>query len=176
MIPVALNRTMMMSAGEGAVDQEYITGDDSFRHIFGVNWDAQTFTPAATHTVTKVYLKLEKEGSPGIVTVSIRATSAGKPTGSDLASGTRDLDSLNPLSGGSWYDFDLGAGTALTASTVYAIVVRSAGADTDNDAQWRADITSPSYAGGSIVTSGDSGSTWNAPDTTVDMMFKESVG
>ena len=164
----------LTSAGEGLLDQFYLTGDDSFIHLFGSSWYAQTFTPDTSHQISKVYLKLEKEGSPGIITVSVRATSAGKPTGADLASGTRDLDLLSPLSGGSWYDFDLGAGTALTASTLYALVVRTAGADTNNDGQWRIDITSSSYSGGTDVNSSDAGVTWDAPGSS-DMLFKEGT-
>ncbi|GAJ19661.1 unnamed protein product [marine sediment metagenome] len=49
----------------------------------------QGFIPATTHKITSVKLKLWKEGSPGTVTISIRATDGrGHPTGGDLCSGT----------------------------------------------------------------------------------------
>ncbi len=175
MVSVPLNRVTMLSKGEGLIDQEYTVNDDSFFHIFNSGWGGQTFTPGANHQLTTIRLYLNKEGSPGLMTVSVRATSGGKPTGADLASGTRDLDVLDIATTKKWIDFDLGAGTAVVASTVYAIVFRTAGVDTNNDAQVRADITSPSYAGGSRQNSSDSGATWDAPDTTTDILFKEGT-
>ncbi len=175
MVSVPLN-VVMLSVGEGLVDQQYTVNDDSFIHVFGSSWSAQTFTPALAHTVTKVYIKMAKEGSPGVCTVSIRATASSKPTGGDLASGTRNLDTLSLPSGGTWVDFDLGSGTALSASVEYAIVVRTAGVDTDNDGQWRADATSSAYSGGNRVNSSTAGATWDTPNPDFDHMFKEATG
>ena len=175
MVSVPLNRVAMLSVGEGLIDQQYDGSDDTFQNVFGTAWFGQSFTPAANHQCTTVRLLLTKEGSPGICTVSIRATTGGKPSGSDLASGTRDLDVLDIASTAKWIDFDLGAGTALVAATVYAIVVRTAGADTSNDGKWRTDDTSPSYAAGARQQSADSGVTWGAPTTTEDCMFKEGT-
>lgn len=166
---------MLLSVGEGKIDQEYKVNDDSFVHIFGTNWWAQSFTVAATHTLRRCILKFDKAGSPGILTVSIRATTAGKPSGSDLAVATKDLDAFTFQSGGNWIYLDMVTPVVVTAAAVMAIVCRTAGADTSNDGLWQADITSPAYSGGSIISSSDSGSTWNAPDTTVDAMFKEGA-
>lgn len=174
-LPRLLSALPLTSMGEGLIDQQYKINDDSFFHVFGASWLGQTFTPTLSHQVTTVRLLLGKEGSPGVCTVSIRATSGGKPTGSDLASGTRNLDALGIATTPSWIDFDLGAGAALVGATVYAIVVRTAGVDTNNDAQWRADITSPAYSSGSRSNSSDSGASWDAQDTTTDMMFKEGT-
>lgn len=175
-VPMLRSGLTLMSLGEGNIDQEYKVNDDSFVHIFDSNWYAQSFTPAANHTLGRVILKLDREGAPGLVTCSVRATSAGKPTGSDLAVATFNLDTPSLiLTGGQWFYFTMTTPYAVTSSTVYALVVRSAGVDTNNDALWQADITSPTYAGGSIITSSDSGGTWNAPDTTVDTMFKEGA-
>jgi hypothetical protein len=53
----------------------YNTGDDASLFLYGIYWKAQTFTPLAPHKITSVKLKLYKAiGSPGTVTVSIRAT------------------------------------------------------------------------------------------------------
>lgn len=167
--------TTMLSKGEGLIDQQYIVNDDSFLHIFGASWHAQSFTPDANHDLTTVRLLLNKEGSPGIMTVSIRAHSVDKPTGSDLQlAGTRDLDVLDIATTQKWIDFDLTA-VAVTAATKFWIIVRTAGVDTDNDGQWRADITSPTYSGGGSSVSADSGVTWSAEDTSVDKLFKEGT-
>lgn len=165
----------LMSVGEGLIDQSYIVNDDSFLHLFGSSWWAQTFTPATSHLLRRFILKFDKEGSPGILTASLRATSAGKPTGADLAVGTFDLDRPIILSGGQWFYLDMTTPFSVVASTQYAIVCRTAGVDTNNDGQWKVDITSPTYAGGTIVSSSDSGGTWNAPDSTVDALFKEGT-
>ena len=177
MVSVPLNRVMttLLSKGEGLIDQQYDGSDDTFQNVFGAAWFGQTFTPTLSHQITTVRLLLTKEGSPGICTVSVRATSGGKPTGADLASGTRDLDVLNIATTASWIDFDLGAGAALTTAVVYALVVRTAGGDTSNDGKWRTDDSSPSYAGGSRQQSADSGSSWGAPTTSEDCMFKEGT-
>lgn len=165
----------MLSKGEGKIDQSYIVNDDSFLHVFGASWHAQSFTPDANHNLTTVRLLLGKEGSPGLMSVSIRAEGSSKPTGADLAlAATRDLDLLNIATIPAWIDFDMTT-VAVVASTKYWIIVRTAGADTDNDGQWRTDITSPAYAGGGGSLSADSGASWTTEDTTVDHMFKEGT-
>lgn len=175
-VPLMGGRMIMMSVGEGKIDQEYTVNDDSFVHIFDDNWWAQSFTPAATHVLRRFILKFDKAGSPGILTASLRATTAGKPSGSDLAVATKDLDAFTFQSGGNWIYLDMVTPySSVVAATVYAIVCRTAGADTSNDGLWQADITSPAYAGGSIISSSDAGVSWNAPDTTVDTMFKEGT-
>lgn len=174
-VPLMGRGLPMMSKGEGLIDQSYIVNDDSFLHVFGASWHAQSFTPGANHQLTTVRLLLTKEGSPGLMSVSIRANGAAKPTGADLSLlGSRDLDVLNIGTTKAWIDFDLTA-VAVTAATKYWIVVRTAGADTNNDGQWRTDITSPAYAGGGGSLSADSGASWTTEDTTVDHMFKEGT-
>ncbi|KKL68719.1 hypothetical protein LCGC14_2122180 [marine sediment metagenome] len=154
----------------GVLYENYITGDTGGYAIFGVNWFGQTFTPSASHTITSVKLKLLKVGSPtATLTVSIRATSAGLPTGGDLASGT--LDSATLTGSAVWREVTLGAGTDLTATTKYAIVVSCPGASDGNSPAWRHD-SSGSYSGGANVQSSDSGGSW-AEDASDDFMFEE---
>jgi len=138
------------------------TGDDGNASIGGdlAWWEGQTFTPAVAHIITSVKLYLHRDDGvfPGIVTVSIRATAAGLPTGADLCSGTYDADTLTPFTP-TWCEFTFGAGTNLLAGTKYAIVIRVSAA-TD---QVKSRVTSPgTYADGSSVYSGDSGATWAA--------------
>lgn len=139
----------------------------------GTAWDTQTFTPATSHTIVSVKLFLLRTGSPGTITVSIRATDgAGKPTGADLCSGTTDGDTLD-TSTPEWREVTLGSGTALTASTKYAIVARATSGDASNYVHWRID-SSPSYTGGNHADSADSGSSWTA--TSYDALFEEWGG
>ncbi len=155
--------------------ESYNTGDDSSNNVYGANWYAQTFTPSVAHTIKSVKLKLYKVGSPGNVTVSIRATSGGHPTGSDLCSGIINGNTLNSTSPGSWYEITLGSGYNLSASTMYAIVVRAPSGTYPSPANylvWRRDASSPTYGGGCREGSTNGGSTWTS-NTNRDMMFEE---
>ena len=151
----------------------YNTGDDGHEAIYGVNWQGQTFTPSTAHKITYVRLLLWRYGSPGTITVSIRATNGeGKPTGGDLCSGWTYAITLPTSSPGEWRAITLGDGYDLDADTKYAIVVRAPDGDVDNELRWRRDASSPTYAGGTGVSSSDSGSTWSVL-TTLDFMFED---
>jgi len=153
----------------------YNSGDVTQYTQYDVNWHAQTFTPATAHKITSVRLKLFKGPSdlPGTYTVSIRATDgSGHPTGADLCSGTINGNSLTENTAGLWYEITLGGGCDISADTKYAIVARASSGDSSNYVQWRADNSSPTYAGGSFEYSTDSGSSWGT-GTTVDFMFEE---
>ena len=151
----------------------YNTGDDDREPCYGSYWHGQTFTPATAHTITSVKLLLFRNGFPGIVTVSIRATDAnGHPTGEDLCSGTTNGNTLPPGSPYEWREITFGAGYALSASIKYAIVGRAPNGDGNNYVLWRADGSSPTYADGNRETSDNGGSTWTS-NTTYDFMFED---
>ena len=151
----------------------YNTNNDQSGDIYGVLWKAQTFTPATAHTITSVKLKLYRVGSPGTITVGIRATSSGKPTGNDLCSGTYDGNSITTNIAGAWYEITFGAGYNLSAGTVYAIVVRATSANGSTSyVEWRMDGSSSTYSGGQYYSSGDSGSTWDGT-SSYDFMFED---
>ena len=150
----------------------YNTGDDDTRSLYGIYWRCQTFTPSIAHTVTPVKLLAYRGGSPGTVTVSIRATSADLPTGNDLCSGTTDGDTLTTNTAGEWREISLGAGYSLLASTMYAIVTRATNGDTSNRMYLLVDETSPTYSGGTFAYSLNSGSSWTKV-ATVDQLFEE---
>ena len=163
--------------------ENYASGQDNIFQIGSTTWCAQTFTPSANHTVKAVRIKICRFGSPGTVTASIRATTAGVPSGADLVSGTIDGNALPNGVGSSddintavWKWFDLGAGVALVASTVYAIIVKapSGGAYT-NCLEWVLD-SAGAYSGGRLYASSDSGSTWTlnqAAYAPYDFYFEE---
>jgi len=151
----------------------YNTGDDSTKVIYGATWGAQTFTPATAHKITSVKLKLCRYGSPGTITVGIRATDgSGHPTGSDLCSGTTDGNTLPVTPSNEWREITLGAGYNLSASTKYAIVARAPGGDLTNQFKWYRDASSPTYANGNQEDSADSGSSWTS-QTAADFMFED---
>ena len=152
-------------------EESNTVGANNHSEIYGAYESAQTFTPVNSHTVDTVRLELYKVGTDwvGGVDVSITATDgAGKPTGAALC--TANVLSSALTNSPTWITFDLGVGTSLTASTMYAIVVSASGANyVDNYLCWS---TSPNlYAGGTWVE-GDGAGGWTV-QTTVDTMFEE---
>ena len=109
--------------------ERYTTGEDHAAGIYGRYWKGQTFTIGNTganenHNITSVKLKLFRQGSPGMLTVHIRATSGGKPTGSDLTSGTTDGNTLTTAYAGEWREIAL-TPYELSANTQYAQIVQT---------------------------------------------------
>lgn len=131
--------------------------------FYGVNWYAQSFlVGSSAHTVTSVKIYLKRYGSPGTITLSIRAVDGNlHPTGSDLASGTTNGNTL-PTSGYEQREITLSAEVTLSANTTYAIVVRATSANSTNVAYWRSNFQTPNggYATGEWNESYDSGVTW----------------
>lgn len=159
------------SPATSTVVDSYASGDDGYAELYGANWEAQTFLTSSAYTIAQVGLKLRRVGSPGTVTVSIRATTAGVPSGSDLASGTTNGNKLTADAGGEWKKITLTTPYDLVTATTYAIVVRATGGSATNTIRWRADTSSPTYTNGSRCTSTNSGTDWTA-DTTDDFMFR----
>jgi hypothetical protein len=163
--PPADSELTTEAGSDPVIDQSWLQNDDSQESFNGNNWRAMTFTPATNHTLRGVRLALYGSGI-GVITVSIRATSGGLPTGSDLCSGILDGSQLNGSWDGKIYDISLGDGTALTAGTVYAIVVRAA----SGTLNWR---SSPAgYDRGQKCSSANAGSTWTA-DANRELLFAE---
>jgi len=155
------------------VYQSFGAGGDVDERFGGNYWAAQTFTPASGHAIGFVELYIEKGGSPGDVTASIRAVDgANKPTGPDLASATVGEANIGLTK--TWIRFVFATPASLTASTMYAIVVRAPSGDgSTNYIEWLYDLEA-GYAGGTKATSGDSGGTW-ALQTSQDLYFREGT-
>lgn len=152
---------------------EYLnTGGNSGTDATGAKWTSQTFTPVTSHTITSVKLSIARVSNPGTVTVSIRATSGGKPTGGDLVSGTTDGDTLTVWTTYGWREITLGAGYDLDASTQYAIVVRVLGGDASNKIFWEIRSNGAGYTGGTWVYSTNSGSSWTTVSND-DHLFED---
>lgn len=122
------------------VNDLHMGGDDGADIIYGANnWYAQTFTPAQSYAVDGVWLKVYRTGLPGILTVSLRATLAGVPTGGDLAVGTIDADEFVITDTGEWYWVTFTSDYTVTAGTVYSIVIRALAGNVVNYVDWRVD-------------------------------------
>ena len=152
--------------------QFYSSGDDGNRDVYGANWRGQTFTPEITHIVSKVKLKLFRVGTPGLITVVIKATSYEKPTGGDLCKGTLSGDDITDDTGGEWLEISLGDGQQLVKGTQYAIIIKALNGDAGNYVSIRADVAESTYAGGTDCGTTDSGADWDTYSAT-DLMFEE---
>ena len=146
---------------------------DSFNMEVGIDssdaWLAQTFTTSSSHTVTKVDLHLKRDGSPGTITISIKATDAGgHPTGPDLTSTSISDTSISETAG--WVPIAL-APYVLAQGAEYAIVVRASTPGTLNELWWSGD-SDENYANGNGLESSNSGDNWGS--AYVDFAFAVS--
>ena len=106
--------------------EHHETGGDSSYTIGQTSYSvtlAQTFTPDIAHQISRVELELfdnQGAGITGTITVEIKATSGGLPTGAALASGTIDAADLNPSHMSSIYNnINLDAGADYGPYGVY---------------------------------------------------------
>jgi hypothetical protein len=141
----------------------YNTGDDSYLVVNATIWQAQTFTPQMNYTLKSVRLKLYKQGSPNILTVSIRSTdSNGHPTKNELVGTGFDTASITTDPAGAWYEIVFSSGINLVQGIKYALYLAAATATSGNEVRWLQDSTAPSYNRGNVETTSDNGTTWTA--------------
>ncbi len=155
------------SSSGGNVDQENLTYTAYGDEFNTSQWLAQTFTPNVSGSLTRVDVNFfcgGCSGTPPAVTVSIRATSAGLPVGSDLASAT--IPTFSPIGGTfKFYSANFATPANLTAHTQYAIVVRLASAYAGGlayftDSALGGFTGNDVYAGGGMLISTNSGGSW----------------
>lgn len=173
-VVLVMSLTIGSTALAATIYQFYNSGDEGSITIYGDIWQAQMFTVAVPHSCDSVRLKGYRTGAPGTITVSLRATTDGEPSGEDLAVGTYEGGNLLTDEGGTWFSLQFAEGYSVSAQK-YALVVRCAGANSSNSMRWRCDYSEPSYTGGSRAQSDNEGVTWTI-DTVRDMMFEEWSG
>jgi hypothetical protein len=162
-----------------AIDQQNTTLGNNGVGITITTWGGQTFTPSVTGQLTRADINLFCSGCTGTtpnLTLSLRATSAGLPTGADLASTT-----VTGFSSGAavFYTANFSSPPTLTAGTQYALVIRpTANPSPGTYALTRSGTStlgSNVYPGGSRVSGATSGTVWSIPTTggvTTDAGFK----
>ncbi|HKS25605.1 MAG TPA: IPT/TIG domain-containing protein [Thermoanaerobaculia bacterium] len=164
----------VMLSNVPTIDQQNTAGTSTGTGFGTPNWTGQTFIPAVTGLLVKVDVQLfcgnganPCTGPAGNLTLSVRNTSGGLPTGADLASGT--IPGFTSNAGGT-FTVTFGAPPTLTAGTQYALVLRPVSNPAAGNYFWIR--SSPStYANGQRVLSADSGASWSA-DSTRDYNFK----
>jgi hypothetical protein len=153
-------------------DQSNTSGTTTGTGFGTPGWTGQTFIPAVTGLLAKADVQLFCNGcgaTPPNLTLSVRNTAAGLPTGADLATVTIPGSAF--AGGGTvLFTATFGAPATLTSGTQYALVLRPVSVPSGSGYFWIR--SSPStYANGSRVLSADSGGTWSA-DTTRDFNFR----
>jgi hypothetical protein len=155
-----------------AIDQQNTAGTNTGTGFGTPAWTGQTFIPAVTGLLAKADIQLFCNGcgaTPPNLTLSVRNTAAGLPTGADLASVTIPGSAF--ASGAAvLFTATFGSPATLTSGTQYALILRPVSVPAGAGYFWIR--SSPStYANGSRVLSADSGGTW-AADATRDYNFK----
>jgi len=163
-----------VTAGEDieAKFESYETGGASHIQVDDVYMCGQTFTPLVTHTLTRVILRLFRQGTPPICRISIYACDGEHlPTGSELSGVDKDLSGIGIEVTGNWITIDLPPCQVLV-DTEYAVTIDCHNGNSSNRLQWKADTTSPTYARGITCYY-----EWAAPGwiayPSADFMFQE---
>lgn len=140
------------------------TSQNAGLEFYGNNWLAQTFIAPCDFTVTMVELGLTKTGSPGTITVSIKATDKdNKPTGDDLCSRSFSANVLPDNPSWQWHKISFDESADLTEGNYYAIVIRAPDGDDSNDGFWVTEEPPPDedeYPFGALWGSSNGGATW----------------
>jgi Carboxypeptidase regulatory-like domain/HYR domain/Ig-like domain CHU_C associated len=154
------------------IDQQNTAGTTTGTGFGTPAWTGQTFIAGVTGQLVKADIQLFCNGcgaTPPNLTLSVRNTSGGLPTGADLNTATIPGSAF--ASGSTvTYTATFGAPATITSGTQYALILRPVSAPAGSGYFWiRSSPTT--YANGSRVLSADSGGTWSA-DTTRDYNFK----
>lgn len=163
--------TLENSQSTRDIQISYLVDDDTRYDISGANWAAQTFTTTGAFTAVGAAIKCYAAGDAGTLTIAIRATSAGHPTGANLASGTYDISNMPTNTAHFGYTYvAFSVPVALSAATKYALVAYCSGGDAANYVAWRYDNADGALADGNREYSTDTGSSWSS-DATDDYLF-----
>jgi hypothetical protein len=150
-----------------AVEEAQAT-ESSYQHTHDLEWHAQSFNHTQDFWLTKIEIDADAEGTPvGDYVASLRATSGGQPTGSDIASANITGTSMS-----AWNEFDF-TDTFIAANVTYAIVLRVPDSSADaNDVNTNHHI-SAGYANGQMWMSSNGGSSWTSPGSGAwDVAFR----
>jgi hypothetical protein len=148
-----------------SLDQQNTSIGSSSAVISTTTYVGQTFTPSVTGLLTKADINLFCSSCSAVaqpnLTLSVRATAAGLPTGADIATATITGFSSSTAQS---YTGVFGAPPTLNAGTMYALVIHPLGTPTGSGSPAYALVTSSTnvYAAGAEVFSTDSGGTWGA--------------
>jgi len=168
---VVMEKAIPEGAGVEEKKQSYDETPGWNPNFFADTWLAETFLTTEGYPIAMVKVRLRRTGNPGLMTVGIRDTAGGRPTGPDLTVGTTDGITL-PESP----DWELRAVTLplhnLLPAHLYAIVPRAPDGYFMNYATWAGRNSAPLYADGKHCYSNDGGVSWADYGDAVDNMFE----
>ncbi len=156
------------------LDQSNLAGTTIGTQFTATSWGGQTFTAGVSGPLVKADVQLFCIGCTGTtpnINVSIRATSAGLPTGADLATAV-----LPGFSSGSsvFHTVTFATPTTVTAGTQYALILAPTANPSPGTGYFWIRASPSSYAAGQRVTTTNSGVTW-ATDSTRDFNFRTYI-
>lgn len=150
----------------------YKTNDDEIVGITNPNdYCGQSFTASSTYYVTSVKIKCLRLNNPGNITIELKATDEdGLPTGPVLATLTVADTTVPSYPSVAWVRFQFDSPVQITSGTKYTVYMRCASPSATKYIHIRTDKSSPTYTGGNLISSSDSGSNWSNT-TAIDLMF-----
>jgi hypothetical protein len=161
----------VVSSQQETQDQSQLVNNSTW-NIQGTNYMAQTFQAGLSGELTRVTLRLLRQGNPpNPIQVEIRDCTVGDLPGSTVLTAT----SLNASDIGTAfanYDFTFASPATVTAGVKYSIVVKTVGGNNTNRYRIRYRNANV-YTNGRMCTSANSGSTWTG--TGSDMYFRTYV-
>jgi hypothetical protein len=162
----------------GTPDQSQPNSGGCCPFIHGSQRMAQSFSAGISGNLDQVDLLIGRSGNPGPLTVDIRMSSGGAPSGSVLASETVAQENvyLDPTGQGvgDWVSVPLSPPAPSTAGVQYAIELSAPNANGFDKYVWRAGAGDP-YSGGMAVKSQDGGASWSELLPGWDLAFKTYV-
>ena len=152
-------------------DTDYYIGDQAGTE----RAQSQSFQLDAASKIKAVQVYIKKaNGTPSDLQVRIETNNAGVPSGT-LADAnllkTVAVADIPASFGWITVEFASPSSAVLASGTTFHIVLKTAAAANDQNYNWKADASSPSYSGGARSHSADGGSAWTA-DSAADFLFR----
>jgi uncharacterized repeat protein (TIGR01451 family) len=185
--PGNVQLTSSGGGGGASIDQQNTTITNNGVAFTNASWVGQTFTAGKSGSLNRADVNLFCVfclNAPPSIIVSIRATSGGMPTGSDLASASVAISDYTGTQ--AFYAANFPSAANVNAGTQYAIIIRASAAYGTSgknlgfsDSAASAAVGDNVYAGGQLVRSTSGGSSWSAEPSytpTADGGFKTYIG
>ena len=169
---IAITASAVPAHAAGTLDQEYTVAGGSGTLVEGVNQVAQVFTAGITGQLDTIDFRISSFSPTGPdLTMTIKATSGGLPTGAGLATSTVARSATSGTT--AWVTFTFSSPITVVSGTQYAIVL-STTATTGNGYSTEVGSTSL-YSGGNAYLSNSSGSSWGSSSPATSQNFRTYV-
>ena len=175
------------TAGGPAIDAQNTSITTNGELFTSTQWNAQTFTAGKSGALSRVDVNLFCYfcgTAPPPITVSIRATSNGVPTGGELATGSTVISNWS-VGAQAWFTVNFATPATVSAGTQYALVIRPSASYVNGTLAFSNSAVSSAqgndvYGGGKLLYSTNSGSAWTVQmygtTGTSDAGFKTYIG